>query len=94
MPRLDTPLKINGSAQFGIDTRLPRNGAHAAIAACPVFGGKVGKVDESPIAGMRGIEKIVKLDDAVAVVADQYWRAKRALLALKIEWDGGCQWQG
>lgn len=88
VPRLDTPAKINGSAKFAIDTQVPGM-AYAAIIACPVFGGKLKSVDESPIKGRRGVERIVRLDNAVAVIADRYWRAKDALDALNIEWDVG-----
>jgi isoquinoline 1-oxidoreductase beta subunit len=88
LPRLDTPLKINGSAKFAIDTQIPGM-IYAAIAACPVFGGKLKSVDDSPVEGRRGVQQVVKLDDAVAVVADRYWRAKEALALLKPEWDTG-----
>ena len=88
LPRLDTPLKINGSAKFAIDTQVPGM-VYAAIAACPVFGGKLKSVDESPAKGRRGVLQVVKLDNAVAVVADRFWRAKEALALLKPEWDVG-----
>ena len=88
LPRLDTPLKINGSAKFAIDTQVPGM-VYAAIAACPVFGGKLKSVDEAPVKGRRGVQQVVKLDDAVAVVADRFWRAKEALALLKPEWDTG-----
>ena len=86
--RLDTPLKINGSAKFGIDTRLP-DMLYAAVAACPVFGGKLKSYDAAAIKGRRGFHSVVPLDGAVAVVADRFWRAKEALLAMPIQWDGG-----
>ena len=86
--RLDTPLKINGAAKFGIDTRLP-DMVYAAAAACPVFGGKLKSYDESKIKGRRGIIAVVPLEGAVAVVADRFWRAKEALLAMPVEWDAG-----
>ena len=88
LPRLDTPVKVNGAAKFGIDTRI-EGMTYAAIISCPVVGGKVASVDESAIAGKRGIIKVVKLDDAVAVVADNTWRAQEALNALKITWNYG-----
>jgi isoquinoline 1-oxidoreductase beta subunit len=88
LARLDTPLKINGTAKFAIDTRIPGM-VYAAIAACPVPGGKLRSVDEAPVKGRRGVERVVKLADAVAVVADRYWRAKEALALLKPEWDEG-----
>ncbi len=88
VPRLDTPVKLDGSAKFGIDTRLP-DMVYAAVQSCPVFGGKLVSVDESAIAGRRGIIRVVRMNDAVAVVADSYWRAEQALKLLKITWDGG-----
>ena len=88
LPRLDTPLKINGEAKFAIDTQVPGM-VYAAIAACPVFGGKLRSVDEASALGRRGIVRVVKLDNAVAVVADRFWRAKEALALLKPEWDVG-----
>ena len=86
--RLDTPHKINGAAKFAIDTRIPGM-VYAAIAACPVPGGKLKSCDDAPIKGRRGIERIVKLDDAVAVIADRYWRAKEALALLDPQWETG-----
>jgi len=88
LARLDTPLKINGSAKFAIDTQVPGM-VYAAIANCPVFGGRLKSVDETPAKGRRGVVQVVKLDDAVAVVADRFWRAKEALALLKPEWETG-----
>jgi isoquinoline 1-oxidoreductase subunit beta len=88
LPRLDTPHKINGAAKFAIDTRIPGM-VYAAIAACPVSGGKLKSVDESPVKGRRGVLQVIKLDNAVAVVADRFWRANEALALLKPEWDVG-----
>src|SRR5262249_44704154 len=78
--RLDVPLKINGSAKYGIDLDVPGM-VQAAIIKCPVFGGTVKLVDEGAIAGRRGVLQVVKLKDAVAVVADRYFRAPSALNA-------------
>jgi len=86
--RLDLPLKINGTAMYGIDLAVP-DMMQAAIIACPVFGGTVKSVDERAIAGRRGNLQVVKLKDAVAVVADRYFRAKAALDAVAIEWEVG-----
>jgi isoquinoline 1-oxidoreductase subunit beta len=88
LSRLDTPLKINGSAKFAIDTQVPGM-VYAAIANCPVFGGRLKSVDETPAKERRGVVQVVKLDDAVAVVADRFWRAKEALALLKPEWETG-----
>jgi len=87
-PRLDSAIKSNGGAKYGIDTREPDQ-LFASIMSCPVPGGKLVSVDDSALAGQRGIKQVVKLDDAVAVVADNYWRANQALKALKVDWDGG-----
>jgi isoquinoline 1-oxidoreductase subunit beta len=86
--RLDTPDKTNGKAVYGIDAILP-DMKFATVAACPVFGGKVGKVDDSAAKKIPGVRKIVVLDDMVAVVGDHMWAAKKGLEALKIEWDEG-----
>jgi isoquinoline 1-oxidoreductase subunit beta len=89
LKRLDTADKLVGKTMFGIDTRLP-NMLYAAIRACPTFGGKVKSIDEAEMPDMPGVKKIVKVDDnAVAVVADSWWRAKRALESLQINWDKG-----
>jgi isoquinoline 1-oxidoreductase subunit beta len=89
LPRVDVPNKTNGSAKFGIDAQVPGM-VFAAITACPVPGGKLKSVNESLLAGAPGIVQIVKLDNAVAVVAtENFWRAKRALAQLQPEWDVG-----
>jgi len=88
-PRSDVPAKVDGSANFGIDAVLPGM-KYATIKAAPVFGGRVLAVDESSIQEMPGVRKVVNLGDAVAVIADGYWQAKKALDKLAIEFgDGG-----
>jgi isoquinoline 1-oxidoreductase beta subunit len=87
LKRLDTADKLNGSKIYAIDVKLP-DMLCAAIKDCPVFGGKVTSFDASKIAGMPGVKKVVKVKDTgVAVVADTWWRAKKALDALPIVWD-------
>ena len=86
--RLDTAVKLDGSAQFGIDAKVPGM-VYAAVSGCPVAGGTLKSVDESAIAGRRGILRVVKLKDAVAVVADRFWRAKTAVDLLKPQWEVG-----
>jgi isoquinoline 1-oxidoreductase subunit beta len=87
--RLDTPDKVIGATVYGIDVKLPGM-LNAAIADCPVTGGKVKSFDEAKIAGMKGVKKVVKVGDtAVAVIADTWWHAKTALDALPIVWDEG-----
>ncbi|APG15438.1 isoquinoline 1-oxidoreductase beta subunit [Bradyrhizobium elkanii] len=88
LKRLDTPDKVNGKVVYGIDAILP-NMKIAAIANCPVFGGKVGNVDDSAAMKVAGVRKVVVLDDAVAVIGDHMWAAKKGLEALKIEWNEG-----
>jgi isoquinoline 1-oxidoreductase subunit beta len=88
LKRLDTPDKVNGKAVYGIDAILP-DMKFATLAACPVFGGKVAKVDDSAAKKIPGVRKIVVLDDLVAVVGDHMWAAKKGLEALEIEWDEG-----
>jgi isoquinoline 1-oxidoreductase subunit beta len=87
-PRLDVPLKINGTAAYGIDTKVPGM-VYAAVIGCPVPGGTVKSVDDSAAKSMRGVAAVLPLDNAVAVVGDRFWRAKRAAEALKIEWNPG-----
>ena len=86
--RLDIPDKVRGKPLFGIDVQLPGM-VYAAIAQCPVFRGRLKTVPGERIMGMRGLIKVVQLEDAVAVVADNWWRANRMLKLLPIEWDVG-----
>jgi isoquinoline 1-oxidoreductase beta subunit len=88
LKRLDTPDKTNGKAVYGIDAMLPGM-KFATLMACPVFGGKVARVDDSAARKLPGVQQIVILDDLVAVVGDHMWAAKKALDALVIEWDEG-----
>src|SRR5260370_1243994 len=88
LKRFDTPDKVNGKAIYGIDAMLP-DMKFATLASCPVFGGKVGKVDDGAAKKIPGVRKIVVLDDLVAVVGDHMWAAKKGLEALKIDWDEG-----
>ncbi len=88
MPRVDIPASVTGAQRYGIDTQLPGM-VYAAVAQCPVFGGKLKSVDSAAIKGRRGVIKVVSLESAVAVIADNWWRAKEALGALKVEWDPG-----
>jgi isoquinoline 1-oxidoreductase beta subunit len=88
LKRLDTPDKVNGKAVYGIDAMLP-NMKFATLKTCPVFGGKVAKVDDSAARKIPGVRKIVVLDDMVAVVGDHMWAATKGLDALVIDWDKG-----
>jgi len=86
--RLDTPSKVNGTAIYGIDARPP-GVKIATLAQSPVFGGRVKSVDDAKAKAVKGVRQIVRLDDAVAVVADHMGAAKKGLAALVIEWDDG-----
>jgi isoquinoline 1-oxidoreductase beta subunit len=88
LKRLDTPGKVNGKVVYGIDAMLPGM-KFATVAACPVFGGKVATVDDSAARKIPGVQKIVVLDDMVAVVGDHMWAAKKGLDALKVSWNEG-----
>jgi len=89
IPRVDLVHKTDGSAKFGMDAQVP-DMVFAAINACPVRGGKLKSVDESVLSGAPGVVGVVKLENAVAVVATgTFWRAKRALSRLQPEWDVG-----
>jgi isoquinoline 1-oxidoreductase subunit beta len=87
--RLDTVDKTTGKMTYGIDIKLPGM-LNAAIKDCPVFGGKLKSFDEAKVMGMKGVKKVVRVNDStVAVVADTWWHAKTALDALPIVWDEG-----
>src|SRR5437899_180697 len=86
--RLDAPAKVNGTAVFGIDVRPP-GVKIATLAQSPVFGGRLKSVDDTAAKAVKGVRQIVRLDDAVAVVADHMGAAKKGLAALVIEWDDG-----
>ncbi|MFM7802683.1 MAG: xanthine dehydrogenase family protein molybdopterin-binding subunit, partial [Limnohabitans sp.] len=84
----DVPAKVNGTAEFGIDVKLPGM-VYASLEQCPVIGGKVNSVDSAAAKAMPGVLDVVQLPDGVAVVANTYWAAVKARRALKINWDQG-----
>lgn len=88
LKRLDTPDKVNGKVVYGIDV-MPPGVQFATLAACPVFGGTVGHVDDGKAKGIPGVRQIVVLADLVAVVGDHMWAAKQGLDALAITWNEG-----
>jgi isoquinoline 1-oxidoreductase beta subunit len=88
LKRLDTPNKTDGKVIYGIDAMLPGM-KFATLAQCPVFGGKVARVDDSAAKKVPGVQQIVVLDDLVAVVGDHMWAAKKGLDALVITWNEG-----
>jgi CO/xanthine dehydrogenase Mo-binding subunit len=87
-PRLDTSSKVNGSAKFGIDVRVPGMRI-AAIALSPSIGAKVVSVDDSKALKVNGVRRVLVADDAVAVVADHYGAARKGLNALSVKWTDG-----
>jgi isoquinoline 1-oxidoreductase beta subunit len=86
--RVELPSKLNGSAVFGLDFRVPGM-LYAAVAMPPAACGKVRRHDRTPAVNMPGVVDVVELPDGIAVVADTYWRARKALAAIPIEWDPG-----
>jgi isoquinoline 1-oxidoreductase beta subunit len=86
--RLDTPVKLNGAAVFGIDVKLPGM-LTAVIARPPIFGAKMKSFDDSRARSMPGVRKIVAVPAGVAVIADTFWQAKMAREALQVDWDEG-----
>ncbi|MCE2877871.1 MAG: molybdopterin-dependent oxidoreductase [Comamonadaceae bacterium] len=88
VPRVDIPDIVSGRIRYGIDAQVPGM-LHAAVAASPVFNGKVRSLDASKVENRRGIVKVLNLGEFVAVVADNYWRAKEALREVAIDWDVG-----
>jgi len=86
--RVDIPATVMGQQRYGIDAQVPGM-VYAAVAQCPVFGGKVKSFDGSKVAKRRGVLQVVPLEDFVAVVADNWWRAKEALRQLPVVWDYG-----
>ena len=88
VPRTDTPAKVDGSLVYGIDVKVPGM-LHAAVARCPVFGGKVVKVDDVAAKAVPGVRSVLPITRGVAVLADSTWAAFRGRDALKVTWDEG-----
>src|SRR3984957_2419255 len=86
--RLDTPLKVNGTAGFGLDARRPGM-VYAVLARCPVFGGKVASFDDSKAKAVPGVQQVVQISRGVAVVADNTWSAMEGRRALQVQYDEG-----
>src|SRR5215469_9776366 len=86
--RLDTPDKVNGRTVYGIDVKVPGMKV-GTIAICPVFGGKLKSVDDSKALAVKDVLQVVRVSDAVAVIASHMGAAKKGLAALAIEWDEG-----
>jgi len=88
IPRLDTPAKVNGTAEFGIDVKVPGM-VYASVEMSPVIGGQAKSFDDSAVRNLPGIVGVYKINGGVGIVADSYWRAYKARKALKVEWDLG-----
>ncbi|MBL8628161.1 MAG: xanthine dehydrogenase family protein molybdopterin-binding subunit [Rhodospirillaceae bacterium] len=86
--RLDAPSKTDGTAVYGIDTQVPGM-LIGSVRHCPTFGGKLAAVDEAPAMAIKGVSHVVKLENAVVVLANNYWTAQRGLESLRPEWDLG-----
>ena len=88
IPRTDLLSKVDGGAEFGIDVRIPGM-LRACTVACPVFGGRVGSVEDAGARAIGGVREVLVFDDFVAVVADTWWPARQGVAALKISWEEG-----
>jgi isoquinoline 1-oxidoreductase beta subunit len=88
LKRLDSPIKVNGTALFGIDARLPGM-LVAAVAASPAFGGKLAGASDQKALAVKGVRQVLRIENAVAVVADNFWTAKQGLAALAPVWNDG-----
>jgi isoquinoline 1-oxidoreductase beta subunit len=86
--RLDTPGKVDGSAEFGLDVRLPGM-LYAALAQCPVLGGHARNVDARAAEAMPGVRRVLTMPSGVVVVAEHFWQALKARDVLEIGWDEG-----
>lgn len=86
--RLDTPMKVNGTAEFGIDVKLPGM-VYASMEQSPVIGGKVTSFDAAKAKAMPGVIDVIQVADGIAVVADTYWHARKAREQLSVSWDAG-----
>jgi isoquinoline 1-oxidoreductase beta subunit len=86
--RLDTPSKVDGTAEFGLDVKLPGM-VYAVIALCPTLGGKAAAVDSAGAEALPGVRRVLSISSGIVVVADHFWQALKARNALKITWDPG-----
>ena len=88
VPRVDAAAKVDGSAVFGIDVKVPEARV-AVVVRCPVLGGQVKSFDAAAAKAMPGVEHVVQISSGVAVVAKSYWHARQAAARLQVEWDEG-----
>jgi isoquinoline 1-oxidoreductase subunit beta len=88
LARVDTPSKVDGSAEFGLDVKLPGM-LYAVIALCPTLGGRIGSVDSAASLAMPGVRQVILAASTATVVAEHFWQAKKARDALRIVWEPG-----
>lgn len=88
VPRLDVPDKVNGTAVFGIDVKLP-DLLTARVLRSPVFGGKVASFNADKAKAVPGVRNVVQISSGIAVVADNYWAASKGAQAVEVTWDDG-----
>lgn len=86
--RLDTPKKVDGSAVFGLDVKIPGM-LLATVARCPVFGGKVASFNTTRAKNIKGVRHVVQIESGIAVVADSLWSAVEGRRALAVKWHEG-----
>ncbi|MBI4588849.1 MAG: xanthine dehydrogenase family protein molybdopterin-binding subunit [Candidatus Rokubacteria bacterium] len=88
LPLLDTPSKVSGKTVYGIDVKVPGM-LVATVAQCPVFGGKAASFNADKAKAIKGVRHVVQISSGIAVVADDFWSAKKGRDALEITWDEG-----
>jgi isoquinoline 1-oxidoreductase beta subunit len=88
LPRVDNLGKVDGSAIFGLDFKVPGM-LFAAVRNCPVLGGKLASIDRSSVVGLPGFVDVVAVPGGAVVVGTTYWQARNALNALRVSWDDG-----
>jgi len=88
MPRLDSPAKVNGTAVFGVDVKLPGL-LTAVVARCPVFGGKLKSFNDAKAKAVPGVRSVIQIHSGVAIVADSFWAAKTGRDVLEVQWQEG-----
>jgi isoquinoline 1-oxidoreductase subunit beta len=88
LPRLDTPAKVDGSAQYGLDVQLPGM-LYAVVALSPTLGGKLLSAESAAALALPGVRRVLPAGNAVIVVAEHFWQARKARDALQIAWDPG-----
>ena len=88
LPRIDIPAKVDGTAVYGIDVKVPGM-VHAAVISAPTIGGTIASVDDALVRAMAGVLAVVPLGSAVAVLAEHWWQARVAIEKLSVSWSDG-----